>query len=311
MSRVVITGASSFVGCHLVRAFAKAGWQVAATHSQARADYSGIRAERLAHAAGAAELRRLDLCDTAAVTHFAADIAPELWLHHAGYATDYASPGYDVAQGHALNVAPLAALYAALAGRNCTVIVTGSSTEYATSNCGNRENDMCVPETPYGKSKLAETMAAQALAQRHGVPTRVARLYIPFGPLDSPGKLIPTVSEALRTGRAVDLSPCEQKRDFLAVEEVCRGYLALADDMRRTLFDIFNLCSGKALALKSLLLSMAKAAGRDPSLLRFGAIAMRPGEPPVSFGENAKAAAMLGWRPLAPETTLAELVAAP
>lgn len=309
MRTVVVTGASSFVGCHLARAFAEAGWAVIATHSRPRESYAGIEAERLARVAVIATLRRLDLRDHTELLRVAAETKPNLWLHHAGYATDYASPRYDTAQGDAVNVAPLAPLYAALTDKNCGVIITGSSMEYAPSDRANREDEPCAPVTPYGRSKLAESRAAESLARRHNVPTRVARLYIPFGSLDNPGKLIPTVSEALRVGRAVDLSPCEQKRDFLSVDEVCRGYIALVGDMSRTIYDIFNLCSGQALALKSLLLAMAKVAARDPALLRFGAIPMRAGEPPVSFGDNAKATKLLNWRPRMPETALAELVA--
>ncbi len=79
--------------------------------------------------------------------------------------------------------------------------------------------------------------------------------------------------------------------------------------MTRTIFDIFNLCSGKALGLKNLLLTLATAAGRESNLLRFGAIPMRAGEPPISYGDNRKAVALLRWRPSAPEAALAELVA--
>jgi hypothetical protein len=55
--------------------------------------------------------------------------------------------------------APLGPLYSALAGGGCNVIVTGSSMEYAASDRANREDDACWPDTPYGLSKLSETLA--------------------------------------------------------------------------------------------------------------------------------------------------------
>lgn len=309
MSAVVVTGASSFVGCHLARTFAEAGWDVVATHSRPRDRYLGIQAERLAWVERtSAKLRRLDLRDHTVSAAIVNEIAPVLWVQHAGHAANYGSPEYDAKLGEAVNVAPLAPLYGALAKRRCSVIITGSSMEYAPTDRANREDDGCEPATPYGQSKLAQTRAAESLARQYAVPTRVARLYIPFGALDSPNKLIPMVGEALRTGRPIALSPCEQKRDFVAVDDVARGYLALAADMSRTTFDIFNLCTGKALALKTLLLALAATAGRDAGLLRFGAVPMRPGEPLVSYGDNTKAARLLDWRPRAPEAALAELV---
>jgi nucleoside-diphosphate-sugar epimerase len=59
-----------------------------------------------------------------------------------------------------------------------------------------------------------------------------------------------------------------------------------------------------------LLLAMAKSVGREPALLRFGAIPMRPGEPPISFGDNSKAQQLLNWQPRAAENSVRELLAA-
>jgi nucleoside-diphosphate-sugar epimerase len=305
---VVVTGVSSFVGMHLAQAFAASGYDVVATHSAPRPGYTGIKAQRLGRIEGRVQLRPLDLRDGDAIERLVGELSPTLWVHHAGYAENYGSPDYDLTAAAAVNLAPLAPLYRSLAGTGCGVIVTGSSMEYASSDAANGEEDACWPETPYGLSKLTQTLAARQYALRFQVPTRVARLYIPFGALDSPQKLLPTVADALRQGRAVDLSPCEQRRDFVAVEDVARGYLDLAADLPRGGFDIFNLCSGQALPLRSLLLAMAHAAGRPASLLRFGAIAMRAGEPPISYGDNRKAARLLNWAPGAPEQMITRLV---
>ena len=69
------------------------------------------------------------------------------------------------------------------------------------------------------------------------------------------------------------------------------------DDLRRGGFDLFNICSGDATELRSLLLEIAAAMTANPDLLRFGARGMRPGEAPVSYGDNSKAKTQLAWRP--------------
>jgi len=307
---VIVTGASSFVGMHLAETFASAGWRVVATCSRERTQYDGIRAERLARLVDRTSLRTLDLRDNAAISTVVAETAPKLWVQHAGYAENYGSLDYDLVAGAAVNLAPLSTIYAALARSGCGVIITGSSMEYAASDQANREDDICWPDTPYGLSKLSETLVARQLSLRHGVETRVARLYIPFGSFDSPKKLLSLVATALSEGKPVDLSPCEQRRDFTTVADVCQGYLALAQDMNRATFDLFNLCGGRAVPLKTLLLAMAKSVGREPALLRFGAIPMRPGEPPISFGDNSKARELLNWQPRAAENSVGELLAA-
>lgn len=293
---VVVTGTSSFVGCHVARAFAEAGDAVTATHSRPRATYDGIRAERLAFAGEHAALAQLDITDAAAVAALAARVKPDLWVHHAGYATRYAGPDYDMAAAAAVNVQPLDAIYAAMAETGGGVIITGSNAEYADGPEPDREDADGEPATPYGRAKLAETQRARDLSTRYGVPTRVGRLYIPFGRFDNPAKLLSETVAALRGGRPVDLSPCTQKRDFLGVGDVSRAWRALADDLATGGFDIVNVCSGQATELKTLLLAIADALGADPALLTFGAKPMRPGEPDISFGDNAKMR-RLGWTP--------------
>ena len=294
---VIVTGATSFVGMHLARRFAADGFSVTATISRPRDKYRGIQAQRLQLLGEKVAITQLDLRDPQAVSAVVDRICPSLWLHHAGYATNYASLHYDLAMGLSINVIPLSSLYSALAGGDCGVIVTGSSAEYSSSSIANREEDPCVPETPYGLSKYSETLYAAQLAHRHVVFTRVARLYIPFGPFDHPDKLLAQTMACLRVGKSVSLSPCNQMRDFLSVGDLCNAYAALADDLPRKRFDIFNICSGEAIRLREFLLKIAERMGVAPSNLKFGARPMREGEPQISYGSNEKARRILNWRP--------------
>jgi len=297
MATVVLTGVTSFVGLHLALDHVRRGNRVIAVTSKARSAYDGIRARRLNAIAGHVEFVAADLTDRAAVLALVQRTQPTLWLHHAGFADAYASLDYDLAKGFAVNVAPLSHLYEALAGGACGVVVTGSSAEYSASDEANDEGEVCWPDSPYGIAKLAETLRARQLAERHHVPTRVARLYIPFGPLDHPDKLLAQVIAGLREGRPIDLSPCNQKRDFLGVADLCAGYRALDQDLARDIFDVFNICSGRAVELREFLLSIAVRMKADPALLGFGKRAMRQGEAAVSFGSNAKAKRLLSWTP--------------
>lgn len=307
-NKVVVTGITSFVGVHLARTFAAAGWDVVATHSRAIAAYDGIQKDRMMVVPG--RLAQLDLCDETAVATFVAAERPDLWVHHAGHATDYGSLDYDLMGSLVVNVQPLTGLYRALAEAGCGgVLISGSSMEYAVGDQPNAEDEACWPDTPYGLSKLAETLAARQLAQRFNLSTRVARIYIPFGPFDNPRKLLSQVVSGLRRGERVKLSPCQQRRDFIGVGDLAGGYLALAADLGRGGFDIFNLCSGVALPLAQLLATLADRMGADPALLDFGAIGMRPGEPEISVGNPAKARRLLGWTARAPLDALAELLA--
>ena len=294
---------------HLGLAFKAAGWDVTAVHSMPLAAYDGCRGARLRRLVDAkVDLYQADLSAPLAVCRLAEVAAPRLWVQHAGYATDYAAPTYDLTVAHRVNVQSLDAIYQALTGSGAGVVVTGSSMEYAASPVGNREEDACWPDTPYGLSKLCETLRARQLAERYGVPTRVARLYIPFGENDNPRKLIPSVLSNLRQGQPMSLSAGDQRRDFISIEDVCQGYLRLAQSMEAApFFDIFNVCSGHAIAVRDFMLMIARELGADPVLLRFGELPMRQGEAACSFGDPGKAHRMLAWSPAPLDASIRDL----
>lgn len=305
---VVVTGVSSFVGMHLARHFASKGHAVKAVTSHPVDAYDEIRAERLATLEGQVEWVQCDLTNADQVTGLVSSVRPSLWIQHAGYADNYHSRDYDLGTSLAMNVLALSPLYQALSGTDCGVIVTGSSMEYAASDDANVESDACWPDFPYGVSKLMEATEANRLALEYSVPTRVARLYIPVGPYDAPGKLMEGVVKALLNGENFDLSPCLQRRDFLGVDDICEAYVLLATDMPRQMFDVFNVCSGQALKLRTLLEKIADVIGADRTLLNFEAREMRPGEPMTSYGDNTKAKTILNWQPKEIDHALKSLI---
>ncbi|WP_210367637.1 NAD(P)-dependent oxidoreductase [Bacillus sp. REN3] len=297
---VVVTGVSSFIGFHLARNLAEDPFHVIGTISQDIHHYDALRTERLKRLIEAKiEIKQLDIRNAAGLRDFIQAIRPDVWIHHAGWAKDYSSLGYSLDQGHLVNVAPLYTLYSSLSDCGCKgVIVTGSSAEYGTSDRGCREEDACWPNTPYGLSKLSETVRAYQLAHEFQLPTRIARVFIPYGVLDAPGKLVPSVIEALKEGNPIELSGCEQSRDFIHIGDLTKGYKALMEDLnRKALFDVFNLCHGKPTQLRSLLLNIARILGADENLLVFGKRPLRPGEDMVNYGSNQKAITMLDWKP--------------
>ncbi len=295
--KIAITGVRSFVGYHLAAGLSAAGHEVVALlgpHHPA----GGIRVERTERLAraGIAEAT-LDVTDAASVASCIATLRPDVFIQHEGYTTGYTSPDFDLRVAFSLNVEPLRAVFEALAACGGAAIVTGSVSEYSDSDEPHREDEACVPSLPYGLSKLAETLYAQQLSQRLGVPARVARVFLPFGPLEEPERLLSALVDKLRHGQPIQLSPGHQRRDFIHTDDVVSLYVRLVDDLARGGFDIFNVCSGESPELRDVVLEFAAALGADPALCEFGAIPMRPGEAPVIRGSNAKARA-LGWAPM-------------
>lgn len=300
MLKLVVTGVSSFIGMHLAKHFSANDFDVVGTISRDLVEYSGIQVLRLESLVECGvKIESLDILDESALRVFVQQERPNYWLQHAGWAEKYSEYGYDFDKGFHVNVSPLKALYSSLVETGCQgVVLTGSSAEYSNGDLAACEIDACFPLLPYGLSKLCETLYASQLAEFYSMPTRVVRVFIPYGAFDNPLKLISSVILSLNEGRAIDLSACTQKRDFLYVDDLVAGYGALVKDLQRDeLFDIFNICSGRAVSLKDVLLTLARHIKRDDceKLLRFGARPMRAGEDMISYGSNQKAIDVLGW----------------
>ena len=308
----IVTGASSFIGAHLTARLARDGHRVIGTHSRARGEYAGVRDERLVLAESAgAELATLDLLDPAAIERLVRDRRPDVWFHHAGWARSHGSHDYDLEAARRVDTQPLDTVFPALkesGGQG--VVVTGSSSEYGARETPNTEDEPCWPVMPYGLSKLEATIRASQLARRYGVKARVARVFIPYGALDSPGKVVPAAVNALIRREALDLSPCTQRRDFLHVQDLMDGYVRLARSLdREEEFALYNLCSGVATPVRTLLLLLCRALDADPALLRFGAKPMRDGETEFSCGSPERARRDLGFAPRGIERGVADHVA--
>jgi len=297
LEHVVITGAGSFIGFHLANCFHQNGFSVTGTLFNDCSDVAKARIEKL-DALGIS-LKPLDITNEEMLSTFVRNERPDYWIHHAGWAVNYGSVDFDLQQAHLVNTIPLTVLYKSLSETACKgIVVTGTNAEYSDSEQPVLETNICMPDTPYGLSKLSETIRAKQLALQYSLPTRVSRVFIPFGEVDAPQKLIPSVVEALRNRQSIDLSPCGQKRDFLYIDDLAKAYQRLVKDFdRNSLFDIFNICSGEATPLRDLLQKIAKSLHADPSLLKFGARSMRAGEPIISYGSNQKARELLDWNP--------------
>lgn len=331
-STIAITGVTSFIGVHLLQGFAKAAspatrliglhgrplpGQTSPEEASSPADDNAmpwLPALRRLQQQDNIELIPLDLTNSALTESFIDARKPDLWIHHAGYARGHNSPDYDLARGHDVNIAPLGSLYAALSRNNCrAVISTGTEAEYGYPEHGRCQEDQPLwPESPYGLSKLGQTVRLRQLARQYNLPTRIARVFLPFGPMDKPEKLLPAVLNALLTEQPVRLSPCLQARDFLFIDDLVSGYLSLARDLVARpdqSIGLYNICSGTPVVLKDVLLSIVRLLDADPALLQFGATSMRPGEPMVLYGDNT-GAKTLGWAPRPLDDGLSRWIAA-
>jgi len=278
----LVTGASGFLAGHLITALRHAGHPVVAWSRSAGA-VSSDRGITVAPWPAAAELApAIARLERPIVFHLAAA---------ADRSTTAPAVLFDA------NIRLTADLVAACAQAGVGGFVyAGSCAEYGPAPAG-----VPIPESaplaarePYGASKAAAGLWAQAVARQAGLGFAWARLFGLYGPGLRPPRLLPTIHAALRAGRPVDLTAGAQLRDWLYVADAADGLVRLGGFAAGGRQGAFNLCTGEARTTRDLATLFAQRMRADVGLLRFGALAERPNDQAWLVGDPAAARA-LGW----------------
>lgn len=285
MKRLLVTGATGFIGTHCLRLMVNGAYDDIHAVSRSGAGPHGDRVTwHSANLCNPAEAERL--VETARPTH----------LFHAAW---IATPGVYLSSPENIDwtFASIALLRAFARHGGQRFVGVGSSAEYDPSDAPCEEDRTPLrPASVYGKSKVAAWYAAQALMQHAGAQAAWARLFLPFGPGDPPARLIPTALAALRAGKMLPLSHGEQQRDFIYAPDAARQLVRLLDSDAS---GAFNIGSGISRSVRSVLETIADRFNAR-HCLRFGELPLREGEPAVLVAGMEKTTGQLQLPNLTP-----------
>lgn len=287
--RALVTGASGFVGRHLVAHLEAAGDDVVAP--------------------------AVDVTDAAAVGTALGAAAPDAVYHLAGLAHVQRSWSEPAEYLRVNAGGTLAVLEAA---RRCTRpprVVVVSSAEVYGAVAGERlpvtEDQPLAPVSPYAASKAAAEMVAVQAHLGHGLAAVRARPFNHAGPGQAPTFAVPAfarrIVEAQRDGAtALRVGNLSARRDVVDVRDVVRAYRLLG--LHGAGGEAYNVCTGRSVEVAELVERLMRLAGArlalevDPELLR-------PVDVPELRGDPARVRAATGWAPAVPlDDTLAAVL---
>jgi nucleoside-diphosphate-sugar epimerase len=152
----------------------------------------------------------------------------------------------------------------------------------------------------YGASKAAGGILASALARSLGVNLRLLRFFQVYGEGEAPHRLLPSLVAGLARRERVALSDGLQVRDFIYVDDVVQACIAAAEDLHsasRALTATWNVCTGVGHSVRTFAELVAQAMGASDQLLGFRDLPMRVDDEPYLVGDGERMRRELGWRP--------------
>lgn len=284
--RVLLTGASGFVGARLAQSLMESGAKVINVGRRPCpvADVENVLVSSLTTEHLRDVLSRVETID--GLIHLAAaGVNPGDRDRDAIYAVNAA-------------LAPKIVSFGAELGARAIVTV-GSSAEYRAPSAAKAFDEDAPFETAkiYGASKAAGGLLALAEGSAINTPVGHVRLFNVYGPGEAPHRLLPSLARSLNANEPVPLSPGTQTRDFVHVDDACEGLMVALDAllMRKMRSGAYNLATGTGTTVADFARQVAIAMRADPALLQFGALAFRPDDLPYVVGDPSKLNNACDW----------------
>jgi nucleoside-diphosphate-sugar epimerase len=132
-----------------------------------------------------------------------------------------------------------------------SVTVTGTCFEYGMQNGALKEDSETIPDNPYAVAKDTFRKFLEQLQKKMNFDFKWVRLFYMYGKGQSPSSILSQLDRALKNGDSVfNMSGGEQLRDYLPVEKVAEYLVKSA--LQDRVSGIINCCSGIPVSIRNL-----------------------------------------------------------
>lgn len=281
MKKVLVTGASGFIGRQCISFLRERGYEIYAFSSKSPTSLSDD-VHWIQH----------DLLRSSSIRDVISAIKPSHLLHLAWVTThgkfwhsrenlDWLKASIDLIEAFALE-----------GGRRA--VFSGTCAEYDWNAVEfTEETSPCRPHTLYGSSKLSMYLILDSLAKQMGFSQAWGRIFYLYGPHETSSRFIPSVIQGLLKHEVIPCSHGGQIRDFLHVRDVASAFAALLDSEVQ---GAVNIGSGDGVSLKEVIKKVSSRLG-GAEHVKFGALPAPKNEPAIMIANTKRLREEVGWIP--------------
>jgi UDP-glucose 4-epimerase len=293
-ARVLVTGATGFIGSHLCRRLLDDGAHVHALTSTV----SSIYPVRLVDIRDRIHLHGGNLNDSGGMASVVERADPQIVFHLGAYT--HVGKSWDrVDECLQTNIHGSVNLLQVLARSNYERFVYTSTSEvYGDVAVPFQEDAAVDPVSPYAVSKYAGERFCRMLQRGRSWPIVVVRPFNAYGPAQSPDRIVPEIIVKALRGERLAMTEGRQTREFNYVEDLVDGFVRAAT-VPGVEGDVFNIGGGEEISMRDLAKTILELMG-DPITPEFGALPNRPAEVWSMRSDVTKARDRLGLRPARP-----------
>lgn len=246
LEKAFVTGATGFLGSHLVECLTKRGDDVSVL---VRGHHDRVAQDRPHLSVMRGDLSHPFLIsDASTVFHLAA-------ISHVGRALENPRQTFETNTSGTLTV--LEAIRQSSSVER--LVFVSSAHVYGTPRYVPIDEDHPLrAQEPYAASKLAAEAFVSAYSSAYGIPIAIARLFNAYGPRQHPDFVIPSIIKSALTQDSLTLGNLTPTRDFTYVDDIVEALLCLAE----TGEGIYNVASGVEVSIETLVARVAEVLGK-------------------------------------------------